>query len=55
MGARGADVIVDNLNDTGDIDGQPKNLIRDLILTSVAQDRWITDPDPSTTAGATNR
>jgi hypothetical protein len=41
----GADVIVDNFNDTGEIDGLPQNLIRNHILTSVAQDRWITDPD----------
>jgi hypothetical protein len=40
----GADVTVDNFNDTGDIDGLPKNLIRDHILPSVAQDQWITDP-----------
>jgi hypothetical protein len=49
----GADVIVDNFNDTGDIDGLPKNLIRDHILRSVAQDQWITNDIPRT-AGAAN-
>jgi hypothetical protein len=50
----GADVIVDNFNDTGDIDGLPRDLIRNHILTSVPQDQWITDPDKARTADAAN-
>ncbi|MDB6173178.1 MAG: hypothetical protein JWL59_2489 [Chthoniobacteraceae bacterium] len=37
----GADVIIDNFNDTGEIDGVPENLIRDYILNAVPQSKWI--------------
>jgi hypothetical protein len=43
----GADVIVDNFNDTGDIDGLPENLIRDHILSAVPRDQWIAEAGPA--------
>ena len=47
----GADVIVDNFNDTGDIDGTPENLIQDHILSAVDNEHWMPKGEIAAKAG----
>lgn len=44
----GDDVIVDNFNDTGDIDGNPKGFIAKHVLTVVQMQDWICEQEPAT-------